>query len=275
VTADAFLDAVVDRLLSVPASPAWPWGARGRRIGRRPASDWDLGVYIDGRFAAGDVRALAASAGWAGHVAEVGEWGPVMNGGAWLTVDGRRVDLLWRDTAAIEHLIGEADAGEFRVVRIPFFLAGIASYVPVGELSINRRLAGVVPAGQPMPAALRERAAPWWRDNARFDLDYSRSLARREPALAAALLTRVLLEVAHARRCEAGCLGTEREAPAARRRARRRRVAPGGDGTGRGTRHRHRSRRRSGRPRVTDRRRGQRPVKRGGRFSRKARWPSR
>jgi hypothetical protein len=204
VPADAFLDAIVERLISVPAVTGVALGGSRAQGRAGPDSDWDLGVYVDERFAPADVRALAASAGWAGHVAERGEWGPVMDGGAWLTVEGRRVDLLWRDTAAIERLVGEADAGEFRVVRIPFFIAGIASYVPVGELDSNRRLAGAVPPGRPMPGALRARAAAWWRDNARFDLDYSRSVHTSEPAIALALLTRVLVELAHARRCEAG-----------------------------------------------------------------------
>jgi hypothetical protein len=58
--------------------------------------DRDLGVYyrksrrmID----PGDVRRLSHD----GQVSVVGEWGPIVNGGAWLTVADIRVDVLFRD----------------------------------------------------------------------------------------------------------------------------------------------------------------------------------
>ncbi len=202
---DAFLDDVVERLAGVPGvrgialGGSRAWGTAG------PDSDWDLGLFVDDGFSPAAVRGLAAEAGWTGHVAELGEWGPVMNGGAWLQVAGRRVDLLWREIATLERLVDEVERGEFSVVRIPFFVAGIATYVPVGELSVDEARWGTVPAGRAMPEALRERGAAWWAENARLDLDYSRTMAARGDLTAAnGLLARVAIEVAHARMCAAG-----------------------------------------------------------------------
>ena len=69
-----------------------PGGRRGRprRIPARavPAadSDWDLGLYYRS-FDPGDVRGL----GHEGEVSALGEWGPIMDGGAWLTLGGTAV----------------------------------------------------------------------------------------------------------------------------------------------------------------------------------------
>jgi hypothetical protein len=108
----------------------------------RPDSDWDFGLYYRGRLDPDDVRAL----GWAGTVFAPGEWGGgVMNGGAWLSVEGRRVDLHYRDLDEVQHHLAEAEQGRFRVERLPFYLAGIPTYVVVGELAIARVLVGALP----------------------------------------------------------------------------------------------------------------------------------
>ena len=200
-----FLRALVDRLAGLPGVTGVALGG-SRASGRAgPDSDWDLGVYVGEGFTPAAVRAAVTAAGWTGHVAERGEWGPVMDGGAWLDVGGHPVDLLWRDTVTLDRLAAEAEEGRFTVVRIPFHLAGIPSYTPLGELAGNVPLWGAVPRGGPMPAALRTAAAGWWTDNARFDRDYAVRLGRRDdPAVAAALLTRALVELAHARQCARG-----------------------------------------------------------------------
>jgi hypothetical protein len=55
-----------------------------------PDSDWHFGLHCRDAISAEDVRAL----GFEGTVVEAGEWGRLVNGGAWLTVEGQRVDLL-------------------------------------------------------------------------------------------------------------------------------------------------------------------------------------
>jgi hypothetical protein len=56
-------------------------------------SDWDFGMYYRGGIDPADIAAL----GWPGRVFAPGEWGQVVNGGAWLTVDGTKVGLIYRD----------------------------------------------------------------------------------------------------------------------------------------------------------------------------------
>src|SRR5262245_13966055 len=59
-----------------------------------------------------------------------------MNGSAWLTVTGRRVDLHYRDLDDVERHLAEAEQGRFTVERLPFYLAGIPTYVVAGELAV-------------------------------------------------------------------------------------------------------------------------------------------
>ena len=51
-------------------------------------SDWDFGLYYQGGLDPADIVAL----GWPGRVFAPGEWGRIMNGGAWLTIDGTKVE---------------------------------------------------------------------------------------------------------------------------------------------------------------------------------------
>jgi hypothetical protein len=200
-----FIDKVVAKLAEVPGVSGIVLGGSRARERALPDSDWDLGVFVSEEFSVDAIRRVAKGAGWTGHIAELGEWGPVMNGGAWLQVDDQKIDLLWRETTTIERLVLEAQRGDFSVVRIPFFIAGIPTYVPVGDLAFSQQLWGSVPPAIDMPLALSERGARWWTDNARFDLEYTRSMARRgETVVAVGLLSRTLVELAHARMCAAG-----------------------------------------------------------------------
>ncbi len=149
-----FLDTTADRLAALPTVRAVTLGGSRAQGTHGPDSDWDLAVYYRGAFDPDDVRAL----GWAGEVSEVGAWGGgVFNGGAWLTIDERRVDLHYRDLDAVEHEVAEAEAGRFGVEPLMFHLAGIPTYLVVAELAINRVLRGRLPRPA-YPEALRSTA---------------------------------------------------------------------------------------------------------------------
>ena len=42
----------------------------------------------------------------------VGDWGPWIVGGAWLAIEGRKVDLLYRSIEAVARVIAACRAGE-------------------------------------------------------------------------------------------------------------------------------------------------------------------
>ncbi|MCI3277300.1 nucleotidyltransferase domain-containing protein [Streptomyces cylindrosporus] len=188
-TDPAFLDSTADRLAALPAVQAVALGGSRAQGTHRPGSDWDLAIYYRGRFDPDDLRAV----GWEGEVSEVGGWGGgVFNGGAWLTIDGRRVDVHYRDLDVVERELGEAEQGRFRVEPLMFHLAGIPTYLIVAELAINRTLRGDLPRPAAYPEKLRTAAATRWRGTAHATLAYAKTNhapARRLTELAGAIAT--------------------------------------------------------------------------------------
>ncbi|CCK30862.1 hypothetical protein BN159_6483 [Streptomyces davaonensis JCM 4913] len=166
----AFLENAADRLAALPTVCAVALGGSRAQGTERPDSDWDLAVYYRGRFDPADLRAL----GWPGEASEVGGWGGgVFNGGAWLTIDGHRVDVHYRDLDVVEHELAEAQEGRFRVEPLLFHLAGIPSYLVVAELAINRVLRGELPRPEAYPEKLRHSASERWFGTARATLSYA------------------------------------------------------------------------------------------------------
>jgi predicted nucleotidyltransferase len=191
-----FLTEVTDRLSELPGILAVALGGSRATGEARPESDWDLAIYYRGRFDPADLRAI----GWPGEVSEIGGWGGgVFNGGAWLTVDGQRVDVHYRDLDVVEHEWREAEHGRFHVEDLLFHLAGIPSYVVVGELALNRVLSGSLPRPT-YPDALRASASQQWRERARLTLDYARNAYAERAQLTACLglLAQASLQTAHA-----------------------------------------------------------------------------
>lgn len=163
-------------------------------------SDWDFGLYYrDGV----DTDAIRAT-GWSGRVFEPDEWGRIVNGGAWLEIDGVRVDLIYRDLDEVERWTSEAEAGRFEIQREVGYVAGIATYVLAGELALNEVLAGELPRPS-FPAPLRETAPALWNRLAGGALHYARVQLRRGDVVASrANLAQAVLSVAQARLAAAG-----------------------------------------------------------------------
>lgn len=174
---DAFLDRVADRLFALPSVRSVALGGSRAQGTHRPDSDWDLAVYYRDAFDPEDLRAV----GWPGEVSEIGGWGGgVFNGGAWLTVDGRRIDVHYRDLDVVEHEVTQAEAGRFAIEPLLFHLAGIPTYLIVAELAVNRVLRGDdIPRPHGYPAELRAHASARWFGSARANLSYA--LANHAP----------------------------------------------------------------------------------------------
>ncbi|MFD1657430.1 nucleotidyltransferase domain-containing protein [Streptomyces caeni] len=170
---ETFLGEVADRLAALPGVRAVALGGSRAEGTHRPDSDWDLAVYYRGPdFDPADLRAV----GWPGEVSEIGGWGGgVFNGGAWLTVEGRRVDVHYRDLDVVERELAEAGEGRFHVEPLLFHLAGIPSYLLVAELAVNRALRGTLPRPEAYPRKLRASAAEHWRGTARATLAYAKA----------------------------------------------------------------------------------------------------
>ncbi|MEU0739656.1 nucleotidyltransferase domain-containing protein [Streptomyces sp. NPDC006134] len=170
-TDQTFLDTTADRLAALPAVRAVTLGGSRAQGSHRPDSDWDLAIYYRGTFDPADLRAV----GWEGEVSEIGGWGGgVFNGGAWLTIDGRRADVHYRDLDVVEHTLAEAEAGRFGIEPLMFHLAGIPTYLVVAELAVNRVLRGTLPRPA-YPEPLRRTAPERWYGMAAATLAYAKA----------------------------------------------------------------------------------------------------
>ncbi|CAI7980047.1 hypothetical protein FRAHR75_720021 [Frankia sp. Hr75.2] len=123
----------------------------------------------------------------------------MFNGGAWLTIAGRSVDVHYRDLAVVEEQLTRAECGEFRIEPLMFHLAGIPSCLVVGELAVNRVLFGSLPRPA-YPEALRRSAPPVWSGRAALTLGYAERnhVPYGRSAQCAGLLAVAASEYAHA-----------------------------------------------------------------------------
>jgi len=109
-------DRVVTRLGSVTGIEAIALGGSLARGTADRHSDIDLGLYYDSRRPF-RLSALDRSArdlddrNTPGLITPLGAWGPGVDGGGWLQIDGRHVDFLYRDLVAVRRAIEDCRAG--------------------------------------------------------------------------------------------------------------------------------------------------------------------
>lgn len=138
------------RLVEVPGIVAVTLGGSRARGTHAPDSDTDLGLYYRPPL---DVAALQAVAGDSGTVTEPGEWGPWVDGGAWLTIDGAAVDWIYRDLDRVRRSVDDAEAGRYAFHAQTGHPLGVPDFAYAGELALGQILAD--PAGE--LTALRHR----------------------------------------------------------------------------------------------------------------------
>jgi len=124
--------------------------ARGRA---RPGSDIDLGVLYSEAdpFSIQSIRELAEDVNDTAGPVVTGfyEWGPWVNGGAWLTVVGQRVDFVYRNLEHLERVIADSEAGRYELhyaQQPPFgffsatYLGEIATCIPLFDPEVRMEL---------------------------------------------------------------------------------------------------------------------------------------
>ena len=176
------LDRLVRALGGVPGIRAIVLGGPRARGEASAQSDYDIGLYYEpdnlidvGRLAKAAMLLPGAASS---SVTAIGEWGPWINGGAWLTVDGRRVDLLYRDLAKVADVIEACHAGRIERAYQPGHPHAFVSAIYMGEVAHCQVLwdpeAVLVPLRRrcdPYPAALGEALIRSFFWEARFALE--------------------------------------------------------------------------------------------------------
>jgi hypothetical protein len=170
---------IAAQLAAIPGVAAVTLGGSRATNTAVEGSDWDFGLYYRGKLDPADVVAL----GWPGRVFAPGEWGRIVNGGAWLTIDGTKVDLIYRDLDEVLRWTEAAEEGRFEIQREVGYVAGIATYILAGELALGRVLTGELPRPR-FPPKLRQTAPAAWSRLAAGALQFAEVYAGREDTAA-------------------------------------------------------------------------------------------
>jgi predicted nucleotidyltransferase len=134
------VSSLAERLGAITGIKAVVLGGSHARGRARPESDIDLYIFYSetAPFSIESVRELA------GRVNDFPDpvvtnfygWGPWVNGGAWLTIGGQRVDFVYRSLEHVERVIAEAEAGRYELdysQQLPF---GFFSAAYLGEIAV-------------------------------------------------------------------------------------------------------------------------------------------
>lgn len=165
---DPILQRLVPALADVPGIAAITLGGSRARGTATEASDYDVGLYylterpIDTERLLEAVR-TAVDKPDSAEVTPVGGWGPWIVGGGWLTLAGRKVDLLYRNVEAVADVIARCRAGEIAMHYQPGHPHGFCSAIWMGEVALCRplhdpdgHLDKLKAATWPYPSALRD-----------------------------------------------------------------------------------------------------------------------
>lgn len=186
---------VADELIRIDGIVAVVLGGSRGRGDAHPDSDIDLGIYYDPdqppSLDALRQLAIRLDNRHSGDlVTEFGAWGPWINGGGWLNINGQPVDWLYRDTAKVEQVINECRAGNPQVFYQVGHPHGFWTPIYMGEVHLCQPLAdpgGVVARLKalttPYPVALKKAMIERNLWEAGFALDTSRKSAKRGDVL--------------------------------------------------------------------------------------------
>lgn len=137
---DTLLTRLTSAFAEVPGIAAIVLGGSRAPGSAHPASDYDIGLYFTAAAPLDTERLLAAAKAVADNpastaVTSIGEWGPWIGGGAWLSVERHKVDLLYRNTDAVEAVMESCRAGQVTMDYQPGHPHGFCSAIWVGEIA--------------------------------------------------------------------------------------------------------------------------------------------
>ena len=194
----ALAEELAERLGWIPGVRAVTLGGSLARGRGQPGSDIDLGVYYHAATPP-DIwafKALARAVDDSGSdetVTGYGGWGTWVNGGAWLSVGGQRVDFIYRDLDRVTKVLAQCRAGgperhlhggHPHGFHSPIYLGEVyyarILYDPAGELRALQEQLAVY------PSKLKKALIPTFLHEAEFALAISeKSIKRAESSYVA------------------------------------------------------------------------------------------
>ncbi len=129
------------RVAVVPGVLGVVLGGSRARDTHTPESDTDVGLYYRRPLEVDTLDRLAKElAGPSSVVTAPGGWGPWVDGGGWLKIDGDAVDWIYRDLDRVQEVWASAERGRYGFHQQNGHPLGFPDYAYAGELALGRIL---------------------------------------------------------------------------------------------------------------------------------------
>ncbi len=197
------IENIVDKLKDVQGLKAIVLGGSWASDTQRPDSDIDLALYYgqDAPLDIDHIKGIAAQLNDFPNpvVTDLGGWGKWVNGGAWLTIKGQRVDFLYRNIDFVSSMIDACNKGEIENDYYQQPPYGFYSYIYCAETQICKPLYDPGDVIQTLkskishyPQPLKHKVINDFTWSASFTLEHARKSAERgEVYIVAGCLTRI------------------------------------------------------------------------------------
>lgn len=212
--ANEVIQSAVQKLQQVEGIAAIVLGGSRACGTETPESDIDIGVYYRPERPI-DIAALEQAAAAlddqrrSGLITPVGEWGPWINGGGWLTAGGFALDVLYRDSVKVARVVEDCLQGRIDIHYQPGHPHGFCTSIYMGEAARCKPLwdpeglvAELKAKTDPYPERLRQATVVKFLWEADFSLaNAKKAESRRDVSYAAGHLFRAvscLVQVLHA-----------------------------------------------------------------------------
>jgi predicted nucleotidyltransferase len=203
---------LADRLVQVPGIVGVMLGGSRARDDFAPDSDYDLGLYYRPPLDVDALGQLAIDvAGPDARVTSSGDWGPWVDGGGWLTIDGVAVDWIYRDLDRVQQSWADAQAGRVAFHQQVGHPLGVPDFAYAGEVALGvvladptGELADLKRSTQDYPAALSQALRDRLGEAEFLVVGARKAVSRRDTSYVAGCLFRVVGVCAHAIHGSAG-----------------------------------------------------------------------
>jgi len=201
---------IVDILKDVHGIKAIVLGGSWAAGVQRPDSDIDLGFYYaqDDPLDISHIQNITAKLNDFADpvVSNLGEWGKWVNGGAWLTIEGQRLDFLYRNIDFVATILGDCNRGETQSDYYQQPPYGFHSYIYCAEIKLCQILHdpdGVIESLKSKvahyPQPLKSSIINGFVWNAQFTLENAKKPAKRgDVYFTAGCITRIATNLVQA-----------------------------------------------------------------------------